>query len=290
MMIMARFYLCLLAATVVLLGCSAPLAKKAGEPEKSNLTYKTKPDNENYVYVEGEVVLEGTLLAYWDAQYTEAGSVTLAEAKPKKKMRLRFYPDAISASRLPSFALSSGGSEKINRIFLYRDRVPGKVFDRFKTGFQPSETDTIKEALAVFDAIPDGFLEYREGYVTQPVSLALQGMVSFVEGNHRFTYAQPQRIEAASTDRHDDSEIPDMQPDTFKGRPWVETFHVAQEVSLKERPSSQSRDVAQLDAGTYGIEKKKTVNEEWVLVEVEANDSESKLTGYIEASKLRVTN
>jgi len=281
------------------LGCSSPSETEAEEaaashqvilPASSELSYTRKPENPAYFSFTGELALDGIVLAYWDTQYLEEESTTLAEAEPVKTLQLRFYPSADARSEMPSFVLPEGAVTEVKRVFLYRDLEQGENFDHIEWEYQPDEAAVIGDILSIFEDVPDGFLRYREGFVFQPVDIVLEGMVSFIEGDHRFFYAKAQTMESSPHGDDEDQQIPDTRSDTYLGRPWVETFYVEKDIVLREQPTHDSDTVALLEGGTHNIEKVKTVDDEWIRVRVENHEKQELLTGYVEASELMVIN
>ena len=227
--------------------------------------------------------LSGLLLAYWEAQSS-------ADGEPDREMSLRFYPDAQSREALPRFASDNDDPEPADRIFLYRERTAGSPFDRFETIYSAGETDAIEEALTGFETVPDGFLEYQEGYAIQPATVTLDGLTSFVEGNDRFLYAHASKVEPVTTSDYLIEQIPDSDPDRYLGRPWLETFQVDEAAELRAEPSDSARTIAQIEAGTIGIEKIATAPDGWTEVLVRGEDGNETARGFIRTAQLMSIN
>ncbi|MCC5809658.1 MAG: hypothetical protein JJU06_04715 [Ectothiorhodospiraceae bacterium] len=260
-------------------------------PDESGLSVAEMRQDEEFFRFEGALRLEGILLAYWDASYRETGPVTLEEASPERRMYLRFYPDPASLERLPAFASPSGRVSRPTRVFLYR--AIGKEQDglqALEAGYLPHEAEAIESVTGDFLEMPPEFLEHYEGYALQPVAIELEGWISFFEGNHRFVYARARDIEPLSLTDYALRQIPDSRTDVFLGRPWAETFYVEQAVILREEPDAGSPEVAHLEAGTAGIEKVRTAESGWVLVQIGQGESQDTVSGYVKASQLIVIN
>ena len=121
--------------------------------------------------------------------------------------------------------------------------------------------------------ISNSFLEHEEGYALQPVRVVLSGIVSFIEGNSRLTFAQPLHIEGQSFSDYALGQIPDAQEDAFLGRPWVESFFT----------------IAHIASGAAYIEKIHTEDDTWVRVRVVMEQVQPQ-EGYMRASELMVIN
>ena len=272
----------------LLAACTEPPAVQpapvANEP--AELRVHTKPDNPQFHYIDGKVEADGLLLAYWETLYLEAEPVTLTEARPRHRLQLRFYP--APSERLTRLADYAGVAE-VSRIFVYRGRADAPYIDSLHSGYAPTETAALADILAVFDDVPDGFQHYREGYVVQPVRARLQGLISFVEGDHRFVYSRLAVIEpvhAAATAR---LTVPDFDPATYLSQPWRLLYRVAEPTPLHQGPAQDTAVVTELPAGTQGVEKLATVPGGWVRVQVK-DESGQVQAGYVLAGSLWIIN
>lgn len=258
-------------------------------PHKTPLAYENVAENPAAFEFKGEIALTGLLLAYWEATYTEIEPVSLAEAEPVRALALRFYPDSASVQKLPQFEMAGSVAMKTERIFLYRGVESRPGLDHFITGYTPDEQDAIRDITQHFEEIPDYFFDYKEGYVLQPTRVVLKGIVSFIEGNSRLTFAHPLHIEGQSFSDYALSQIPDAQEDAFLGRPWVESFFIARDATLLAKPRDDATIVSRIASGTAHIEKIHTQDDTWVRVRVVAEGAEAQ-EGYMRASELMVIN
>lgn len=283
---MNRFRLGL--AVILLLLLWAPLYDATpARSEISSLSSRTKPDNPDYRYVEGELTISGALLAYWHTVFVDVEPVTLADADKVETLYLRFYPKPRDSSSMQALA-EAVGQDNIDRIFLYRSRTEEPQFDYIVSGYPSDEPAAVEQALEVFPQLPAGFMEHREGYAVQAVSLTLFDIVNYVEGGHRFTYARARDMKPLDEDV-ELSSIPDLQPETFLGLPWRQEFFVSDEVVVRASPHPDGEVVAQVPASTMGIEKLQTLADGWVRVRLKPEDG-SLLEGYLPASQLWIIN
>lgn len=258
-------------------------------PHATPLAYEEVAENPEAFQFKGQIALTGLLLAYWEATYTETEPVSLADADPVRVLALRFYPDAKSVQNLPQFEIGSSAATKIERIFLYRDVEPRSGLDRFITEYTPDEQREIRNITQHFEVIPNSFFEREEGYALQPVRVILSGIVSFIEGNSRLTFAQPVHIEGQSFSDYALDQIPDAQEDAFLGRPWVESFYTARDTKLRAEPRDDAKAIARITSGTAYIEKIHTEDETWVRVRVVTEQAQTQ-EGYMRASELMIIN
>lgn len=258
-------------------------------PHTTPLAYEKVAEHPGAFRFEGQIALRGLLLAYWEATYTEAEPVSLADADPMRTLALRFYPDAESVKHLPRFEEGGLVETKIERIFLYRDVEPGSGLDHFITEYSPGEQRAIRDITQHFEMISNSFLEHEEGYALQPVRVVLSGIVSFIEGNSRLTFAQPLHIEGQSFSDYALGQIPDAQEDAFLGRPWVESFFTAHDAKLRAEPSDDAKTIAHIASGAAYIEKIHTEDDTWVRVRVVMEQVQPQ-EGYMRASELMVIN
>lgn len=295
---MSRARLLFLGFLVVIAACSTTSEhehQNGAEPVKvalpagSELTYTTKPSQPNYFYFDGEVSLTGIVLAYWHAHYLEAEPTTLDKAKPVREMHLRFYPDTRSQNRLPTFHSNSDPIIRHQRIFLYRYSKPDEPLDILHSAYTVGDMSEIEEIVQDFSELPSNFLTHQEGFTLQPARLLLKDLVSFTEGDHRFLYGIARSLEPLSLTEYGLKQIPDSEPDTFLGKPWLEIFYAPNPLKVHDRPEQNGRVIAELPAGNPAIEKLRTVNQNWVLVRVQLNEKEV-VTGYVQKSELMVIN
>lgn len=258
-------------------------------PAGSELTYKIKPSQPDYFYFDGELVATGILLAYWQVNYLEVEPTTLDKAEPDREMHLRFYPDARSQHLLPEFQLSSEQTLRHQRIFLYRTRESGESLDTLLSAYEESEMPQVKKIVGGFAELPASFINHREGFALQPARLVLTDLLSFIEGDHRFLYGKAKSIEPLSMTEYGLKQIPDSDPDSFLGKPWLETFYAPNSLVVREAPDQGGRVIAELPSGASLITKLRTVDETWVLVKVQSNDDKA-VTGYVKMSELMVVN
>lgn len=258
-------------------------------PDGSELTYKMKPSQPDYFYFDGELVATGIVLAYWQVNYLEAEPTTLDQADPVREMHLRFYPDARSKHLLPEFQISSEQTVRHQRIFLYRARESGESLDTLLSAYEESDMPQVKEIVQNFAELPASFLTHREGFALQPASLVLTDLLSFVEGDHRFLYGRAKSIEQLSMTEYGLKQIPDSDPDSFLGEPWLETFYAPDPLVVRESPDQAGRVIAEFPSGASFITKLRTVDEAWVLVKVSSNEDKA-ITGYVKMSELMVVN
>jgi len=258
-------------------------------PAGSELTYTRKPSDPEAFYFAGDIAVTGMLLAYWEVQYLEAEPVTLAEAEPVRQMYLRFYPDPDSQPRLPAFRSVRGDKIRPQRVFLYRELESGEPLDTLHAAYEEHETNQIEALIGDFASLPPDFLKHREGFALQPTQLRLEDLTSFVEANHRFLYARARAIEPLSITEYGLRQITDADPDTFLGRPWVETFYAPEPLTVHQHPTAQSAEVIRLPADTFGISKVRTIDEHWVLVRIEREEGDT-VTGYVRTTDLLVVN
>jgi len=258
-------------------------------PDSSELAYTIKPSQPDYFYFDGELVATGMVLAYWQANYFEAEPTTLDKAEPVREMYLRFYPDARSQQLLPDFQLPPEQTLRHQRIFLYRTREPGEPLDTLLSAYEESEMSQVKKIVRDFTELPESFLTHREGFALQPARLVLTDLISFVEGDHRFLYGKAKSIESLSMTEYGLKQIPDSNPDSFLGKPWLETFYAPNLLVVRKTPDEGGRKVAELPPGASLITKLRTVDETWVLVKAQSNDY-TKVTGYVKMSELMIVN
>lgn len=251
------------------------------------LSYRTKPDNPDYRYIEGTMTVSGALLAYWETLFLDAEPVTLAEADKQETLYLRFYPadDSPAVQDLAEVV----PDDSLNRIFLYRSLTEAPQFDDIEAGYDADDTAGIEQALEVFADVPAGFIEAREGYAIQAVTVTLTDMVSYTEGDHRFTYARAEAVAPREDVEIDLGTIEDFHIDTFLGVPWRQEFFVSDAVPLRASPRPDAGVVEELAAGTPGIVKLQTLADGWVRVRL-AQDDGSTLEGYLRSSQLWVIN
>lgn len=267
-------------------GTSAQADDHAVPEKEVALAVVQKSDNPAFRYLNGEIQLSGVLLAYWETLYVEAEPVTLADAEPWQRLQLRFYPDQSVA--LSSLA-SSADVRSLQRIFLYRERLAAPVLDELEMGYTPDEGAVLAEVLAPFKRLPAGFLLHREGYVVQPVQVRLDGLVSFVEGDHRFVYGRLMSAEPIAGSQVDLSALADFQPDTYLGQPWRLTYQLQQQTPLHSAPDHGSRVISEVPAGTSEIEKLHTVSAGWVKVQLSDAQGQTQ-SGYLPKASLWIIN
>lgn len=254
-------------------------------PPHSALTFNQSEEAPDQVFFNGQLELRGVLLAYWDAQYPEGGPVDKAE--PVRQMSLRFYPDAPSRHALPRFESAYDDGEPAERVFLYRE---GSDMSSFRTDYAADETAAIEGVMAMLDHVPDTFLQHREGYAVQPVTVTLQGLASFVEGNARFLYARAEKIEPVDLSEYLLAQIPDSDPNAYLAVPWLEVFQAGEGAVLRAAPVQDADEVMRLETGRPGIEKIATAADGWLEVRVRDEHGEELARGFVQTARLVVVN
>ncbi|SDU36989.1 hypothetical protein [Halopseudomonas salegens] len=256
-------------------------------PDGSELEYERKAENREFISFSGDVELTGVLLAYWQLDYLDATAESLAEAGTEHSLLLRFYPDRGSARLLPRFAEGGQGEQKpVQRIFLYHTREEDTFFDGFEMSYGAEDSAKIRNIVSYFTELPEGFLEDHEGKAVQPVSILVDGLASFIEGNHRFMFGKSQAIRAISLTEYSLAQIPDAQPDGYLSRPWIHYLYLVEDAAILDAPGGEQ--LLMLEAGTHRLERLGPPQNGWVKVRYaeEANV----LRGYINAAVLKPVN
>lgn len=260
---------------------------KVSVPGGSGLIYSRKPENPNFVVFDGEVKLDGLLLAYWELQYPDEGVESLAASEPVRQLMFRFYPAPLHTDRLP--ALSARGSfiaAPPERIFIYKSRSEDAFIDHFESAYASDEE--AQGLLQVFDALPAGFLETREGKAVQPVSLTLSGLAAFIEGGYTFTFGQVGSVSTLSMTDYSMSVIPDAQPDSYFGQPWIYRLMAPDATKLYSEPEGDV--LVELPAGTSSLSRLAPVEDGWVKVLFQDPESGEATVGYLNAQSILPAN
>ncbi|MFL1485933.1 hypothetical protein [Marinobacter sp. LN3S78] len=255
-------------------------------PEESELTYDRKEANPDFIDFSGEVEQTGLLLAYWELLYMETGP--LEDSEPVRNLKFRFYPGPASEQALPSVAFR-GDSQKspLDRIFIYRSRSEDSLLDEFVSEFDQSDSKA-RQLLELFEELPPGFLDNREGKAVQPVAITLSGLASFVEGGHLFTFGQVTSAEPLSMEDYALELIQDAQPDNYLARPWDYRLRAPDATALYQEPEGAR--LAGIPAGTHTLTRLEPVQDGWVKVRYQNEQSGKELIGYINAREVQPVN
>lgn len=283
-----------LAFLAVAVGMASMQAATAGQqgqlevsiPEENELTYDRKEANPDFINFSGEVKQTGLLLAYWELLYMEAGP--LEDSEPVRNLKFRFYPGSASGQALPSVAFR-GDSRKspLDRIFIYHSRSEDSLLDAFVSEFDQSNPKA-RQLLGVFEELPPGFLDNREGKVVQPVTVTLSGLASFVEGGHLFTFGQVTSAEPLPMEDYALELIQDAQPGNYLARPWDYRLWAPDGTALYQEPDGAR--LADIPAGTHTLTRLEPVQDGWVKVRYQNGQSGKALIGYIDAREVQPVN
>ncbi len=283
-----------LALLVVAVGMTSLQVATAGQksqlevslPENSELTFDRKEANPDFIDFSGEVEQTGLLLAYWELLYMETGP--LEDGEPVRNLKFRFYPGPDSKQALPSVAFT-GRSEKssMDRIFIYHSRSQDSLLDAFFSEFEQSDPRA-KLLLDAFEDLPSGFLENQEGKAVQPVTITLSGLASFVEGGHLFTYGQVTSAKPLSMEDYALALVQDAQPGDYLARPWDYRLQAPDATALYQQPEGAR--LTDIPAGTHTLTRLEPVQDGWVKVRYQDEQSGKELTGYMDAREVRPVN
>lgn len=251
----------------------------------TNLSYQGNDNPSGFTYFKGQANATGLMAAYWEAHYTEAEPTSLQDATPIREMYLRFYPDASSQGQLPSFLSPSGSAILPQRVFLYRHPGPDEQPGMLVSAYTQDDLESIKRLVEHFSGDTGRFLRYREGVMVQPVEITLDNLLTFVEGDHRFLYGQLHTLTPLSTHEYLLKQIPDSDSTQFLGKPWVELLYSPHVLAVHEAPDQEARIIAELPSGSRKIRKIRTIDENWVLIEL-TGETHASITGYARKAAL----
>ena len=230
------------------------------------------------------------LAAYWQAEYPEAETETAEPMAALRSMHLRFYPDAASQEKLPAFVSATGISNKHTRLFLYRGQQPAEDLNQLNSAYPADDMQAIQQLVADFTELPETFLSHQEGVALQPVEISLNNLLSFVEGDHRFLYAQAETFSPLSNQEYLLRQIPDSDPDTYLGQPWFEHFQANSTLLVRNNPQPDATVLSRIPQGSStSIKKIRTVDQQWIKVEV-VSGKNSPITGFVEHKHLQPVN
>lgn len=284
----------MLAFLALAVGMASMLAATAGQqsqlevsiPKESELIYDRKEANPDFIDFSGEVEQTGLLLAYWELLYMDAGP--LQDSEPVRNLKFRFYPKPDSKQALPSVAFTSHRQKSsVDRIFIYHSRSQDSMLDEFFTEFTLSSSKA-RQLLEVFEDLPQGFLDNREGKVLQPVIVSLSGLASFVEGGHLFTFGQLTSVEPLPMEDYALGLIQDAQPGNYLSRPWDYRLRAPEATALHQSPKGPK--LTKIPAGTHTLTRLEPVQDGWVKVRYQNEQSGKELTGYMDAREVQPVN
>lgn len=263
-------------------------ALQAVVPEQAGLGYYRKPENSDFLTFDGEVVLDGLLLAYWELQYLDEDIESLADSEPERSLKFRFYPASRHVDRLPATSVYEDAPFlPPERIFIYKSRVESEYFDDFETSFS-NNLEEARALLEVFHELPSDFFEVREGKAIQAVSATLSGLAAFIEANHVFTYGQLHSVSALSMMDFAMSVIPDAEPGYFLGQPWAYHLWTQERTKLYREPDGEI--LAEIPAGAPSIVRLEPIENGWVKVRFSDPESGREITGYLDAGAVLPVN
>lgn len=255
-------------------------------PADSELSYQRKEDNPDFIDFSGEVAQAGLLLAYWELVYMESGP--LKGNEPVRNLKFRFYPGPDSRQALPSVAFSSQApAPPLDRIFIYHARIEHSTFEDFVSEFDPSQPDT-SQLLDAFRKLPPGFLENHEGKAVQPVTITMSGLASFVEAGHVFTFGQVSSAESLPMEEYVLSLVRDARRGNYLARPWDYRLQAPEATALYQEPEGAR--LAGIPAGTHTLTRLAPVQNGWVKVRYQDEQSGKELTGYMDAREVQPVN
>ena len=259
-------------------------------PAGSKLNYRENANAPGYFIFKGQITATGLLAAYWQAEYPVTETETAEPMAAQRSMHLRFYPDAASQEKLPAFVSASGVSNKHTRLFLYRGQQPAEDLNQLNSAYPADDMQAIQQLVADFTELPKPFLSHQEGVALQPVEITLNNLLSFVESDHRFLYAQAEAFSPLSTQEYLLRQIPDSDPDTYLSQPWLEHFYPAAALVVRNNPQSDAAVLSRIPQGSSAtIKKIRTVDKQWMQVEVTSGKN-NPITGFVEQKHLQPVN
>ena len=142
--------------------------------------------------------------------------------------------------------------------------------------------------LDAFQDLPPGFLESREGKAVQPVTITLAGLSSFVEGGHLFTFGQVASVNPLPMDEYALTLVEDAQPGNYLARPWEYRLRAPAATALYHEPGGAT--LTNIPAGTHTLTRLEPVQNGWVKVRYQDEQSGKELTGFVDATEVQPVN
>jgi hypothetical protein len=228
--------------------------------------------------------INGRALFYWDLEFGRHKSKvpSLDNLIVKRRLSMRFYPDASTQQVLPNFLDSE--NSKTSRVFIYLGDIGATA--------KPVDLSDPKQASAglrsqIKNIVGNKFLNERTGYVTKPVNISLDGLFSVFEANHRFVYARPNAIKLNSSDTSTNENLKtDLSDGPYLSMPWAKYFEVKNSLSLRDRPSLASATSTTLQVDQR-VELIAIGPNGWALVrQNSAQAGQPSVEGYVKANNL----
>lgn len=239
-------------------------------------------------FVDQPFELNGHLLAYWETQFMEKGDTRFIDAKPEKKLRLRFYPQGPQMhSLLEDLSVLVEDSRKASRFFVYDEFIEDPAIG-IQEGASEGQKLKIEAMLKPFGALPAKFESAREGYVAIPVTATLLDVLGFHDSASTFVYGKLSAVQPWPEGAPLAQDIPDLSDNEYLGRPWQQIFNLDSTAAAYVQPSEAARVVVPPRGRPMSVEKIATHNADWYLVRF-LGDPDGK-QGYVRTEDLWIVN